>query len=68
MNHIEFAKKCQPLNKKYYELYGDIPIVIHYVATKEEYLIALQKAVNNKVKIETYLKKLKQPKEKGAKL
>ena len=59
MNRIEFAKACQPLNKKYYELFGDIPIAIQYVATKEEYLIALQKAVDNKVKIETYLKKLK---------
>ena len=68
MEKIEFLKKCQPYNQKYYELFGETPISIEYIATYEEYLQALQKSVENKVKIETYLKKLKKSKEKGAKL
>lgn len=58
MNNIEFGKKCQPLNKKYFELFKYIPTPTDYMASREEYIIALQYAVDNKVEISTILKKL----------
>ena len=58
MNNIEFGKKCQPLNKKYYALFGYIPTPSDYVATREEYANALQSAVDSKVEIFTLLKKI----------
>ena len=58
MNNIEFGKKCQPLNKKYFELFKYIPTPTDYVATREEYLVALQSSVDNRVEISTLLKKV----------
>ena len=60
MNNIEFGKKCQPLNKKYFEFFNYIPTPTDYVASREEYLVALQKAVDDKVEISTLLKKIEE--------
>lgn len=60
MNNIEFGKKCQPLNKKYYELFKYIPTPSDYIATREEYLVALQSAVDNEVEISTILKRIEE--------
>lgn len=60
MNNIEFGKKCQPLNKKYFELFEYIPTPTDYIATRDEYIIALQSAVDNKVEISTILKKIEE--------
>lgn len=60
MNNIEFGKKCQPLNKKYYELFKYIPTPSNYIATREEYLVALQSAVDNEVEIYTILKRIEE--------
>lgn len=60
MNNIEFGKKCQPLNKKYYELFKYIPTPSDYIATRDEYLVALQSAVDNEVEISTILKRIEE--------
>ena len=60
MNNIEFGKKCQPLNKKYFEIFKYIPTPTDYIATREEYIVALQTAVDNKVEISTILKKIEE--------
>lgn len=60
MNNIEFGKKCQPLNKKYFELFKYVPTPTDYIATREEYIIALQSAIDDKVEISTILKKIEE--------
>ena len=60
MNNIEFGKKCQQLNKKYYELFKYIPTPSDYIATRDEYLVALQSAVDNEVEISTILKRIEE--------
>lgn len=60
MNNIEFGKKCQPLNKKYYGLFKYIPTPSDYIATRDEYLVALQSAVDNEVEISTILKRIEE--------
>ena len=60
MNNIEFGKKCQPLNKKYFELFEYVPTPTDYIATREEYIIALQSAIDDKVEISTILKKIEE--------
>lgn len=67
MNRLEFLKKCQPYNKMYHEFFGEIPIHTEYVATYDEYYLALQKAVMEKVKLDTILEKIEKPDEEGAK-
>ena len=68
MNSIEFAKKCQPYNKMYYELFGEVPVHYEYIATQDQYFDALKKSVEQKVKIEKFLKKLKTPRGKDLKI
>lgn len=60
MNNIEFGKKCQPLNKKYFEIFKYIPTPSDYVANREEYVLALQTSVENKVEISTILTKVEE--------
>ena len=68
MERIEFLKKCQPYNKKYYELFNTVPIAMQYAATREEYLEALKRCVEEKVEIETILEKAEKPTAPDAKL
>ncbi len=56
MKQIEFAKKCQPLNKEYFKLFNYVPTPTDYVATREEFVEALEKCVSEKVEISTVLK------------
>ena len=60
MNNVEFGKRCQPLNKRYFEIFKYIPTPTDYIATREEYIVALQTAVDNKVEISTILKKIEE--------
>ena len=41
MDMYEFGKVCQPLNKKYNELFGYIPHHDDFPCTREEYVDAL---------------------------
>lgn len=68
MERIEFLKKCQPYNKRYYELFNTVPVAMEYIATYEEYLEALKKCVEENVKIETLLEKIEKTTEVDAKL
>lgn len=69
MNRIEFLKECQPFNKKYYEIWGYVPVHTDFVYdTYDKYLISLKMSVENKQPLDKFLKKLKIPKEKNVKL
>lgn len=45
MDMYEFGKVCQPLNKKYTELFGYIPHHDDFPCTREEYVDALTQAI-----------------------
>lgn len=57
MTSREFAQKCKELNKQYYALFGNIPCVADYACTQDDFFVALQKAVANKILIEKYISK-----------
>ena len=55
MDIYEFGKLCQPLNKKYKELFGYIPHQMDYSCTREEYIEALSLAISEQKEIFHYL-------------
>lgn len=55
MNQIEFGKKCRSLNKKYFEFFGETPSPSDFNQPYRVYLNALEKAVNERVKLERIL-------------
>ena len=57
MNSMEFGMLCKPLNLAYRDLFGAIPVPSEYACSREEFLDAIKKAVNDRQPIETYLKK-----------
>lgn len=59
MEHREFVKACQPWNIKYRDLFHYIPDPAEYHCTREQFLQALQAAVESKNEIDQYLKKIK---------
>ena len=46
--------------QKYFELFKYVPTPTDYIATREEYIIALQSAIDDKVEISTILKKIEE--------
>lgn len=52
MNGIEFAKKCQPLNRAYRELFGRVPSPDDYACNRDEFFEALQKSVKDRIQLE----------------
>lgn len=65
MNEIEFNKSIRELNKQYRTLFGSIPCIQNFSCTRENYIAALRKAVEDKVKIETLLNKAMAPSDKN---
>ena len=57
MNQIEFGKKCRELNKQYKELFGEIPSPSDYNQPYEKYIVAMEKAIADNVKLEKVLAK-----------
>ena len=55
MDMYEFGKVCQPLNKKYNELFGYIPHHDDFPCTREEYVDALTKAITQKKEVFYFL-------------
>lgn len=55
MNQVEFGKKCRPLNKKYFELFGEVPSPSDFNQPYEVYLAAMERAVSEQVKLERVL-------------
>lgn len=58
MDMYEFGKVCQPLNKKYTELFGYIPHHDDFPCTREEYVDALTQAITQKKEIFYFLPSL----------
>lgn len=58
MEHREFVKACQPWNIKYRELFHYIPDPADYYCTREQFLQALQNAVETKNEIDRILTKI----------
>ena len=52
MNGIEFAKKCQPLNRMYKELFGKVPSPDEYACNRDEFFEALKKSIEGKKELE----------------
>ena len=48
MNHMEFSRACQPLNETYKKMFHNVPTPLDYACTREEYFVALEKAVAEK--------------------
>ena len=55
MDMYEFGRACQPLNKKYKELFGYIPNQVDYPCTREEYIEALSLAISEQKEIFYFL-------------
>ena len=51
MDMYEFGRRCKPLNKQYLELFGTIPCIQEYACSREEFLTALETAVETKQEI-----------------
>ncbi len=58
MEHREFVKACQPWNIKYQDLFHSIPDPADYHCTREQFLQALQRAVETKMEIDRLLNKI----------
>lgn len=58
MEHREFVRACQPWNIKYRDLFHDIPDPADYHCTREQFLQALQNAVETETEIDRYLTRI----------
>lgn len=57
MDAIEFGIACKEYNIQYRNRFGVIPIYSEYACNREQFLVALKKAVAAEMPIETYLQK-----------
>lgn len=57
MDAIEFGIACKEYNIQYRNRFGVIPIYSEYACNREQFLVALKKAVVDEMPIETYLQK-----------
>ena len=55
MDIYKFGKLCQPLNKKYKELFGYISHQMDYPCTREEYIKALSLAISEQKEVFYFL-------------
>lgn len=58
MTDIEFNKSLRELNKKYRDIFSAIPVISDYSCTREEFVAALKKSIEEKKEIDTYLGKI----------
>lgn len=56
MDNQTFNKIKRELNKQYAEIFGEIPCIQNYSCTREEYIEALETAINGNLKIDKLLK------------
>lgn len=61
MNHMEFSRACQPLNETYKKMFHNVPTPLDYACTREEYFVALEKAVAEKKQLSAFLITAKEP-------
>lgn len=47
MKNTEFNAACRKWNVLYRDIFGDIPCITDYSCTREEYLAAMEKAVES---------------------
>ena len=64
MTDIEFNKSLRELNKAYRDLFSAIPCISDYSCTRDEFISALKKAIEEKKEIGTYLRKVVASKDK----
>lgn len=57
MTSIEFGKKCRPHLAQYRDIFGEVPKYSEFECTQDQFLQALLRAIETKVKISTLLKK-----------
>ncbi len=57
MTSVEFGKKCRELNRKYREIFNEVPCWDDYVCTQEEFINALNKSILTKSEISSYISK-----------
>lgn len=55
MRNIDFNKSLRELNGRYKEIFGYIPCIKDYVCTREEYVKAMEKAVDTNKILSRYL-------------
>lgn len=55
MENQEFNKLVRALNVKYRDIFGSIPCITDYSCTREEYLNAMQSAVEKRIPISSLL-------------
>ena len=55
MTNAEFNAQVRPLNIQYKELFQEIPCIADYACSREEFLQAMQKAVETKQEISVYV-------------
>lgn len=56
MDKYEFGKACQPLNILYKKMFGVIPSPADYACTRERFLEALKRSIDNHMEICNFLK------------
>lgn len=55
MDMYEFGKRCQKLYGHYKEIFGCIPVQTEFVCTREEFLDALEKSIQERKNISCFL-------------
>ena len=66
MDNQTFNKEKRQLNKAYFDVFGEVPCMQHFVCSREEYLEALKKAISSKTKVEQLLSCFGAPKNKNS--
>lgn len=55
INNNNFNRLVRPLNIKYRDVFGHIPRITDYSCTREEYLDAMEKAIESKRQLSAFL-------------
>ncbi len=66
MNDLVFNKKKRQLNRAYFEVFGVVPCMQGFDCTREEYLNALNIAIDTQTTIENLLPLVGEPMDKKA--
>lgn len=61
MKTTEFNALCRKLNGLYYDIFACIPCITDYVCTREEFLNAMEEAIEKKEPLEHFLEKKGKP-------
>lgn len=65
MTDIEFNKSLRELNKAYRNLFNVVPCISDFSCTRDEYVVALKKAIDEKKEIANFLKMAIKPQDKN---